>query len=618
MPQGQLSPVVGYLRKISACQPDERADEQLLEIFCRDRDERAFAELLRRHAGMVLAVCRRVLHNLHDAEDAFQATFLVFARRAAAIRKRACLASWLHGVAYRVAMKAKVQTARRHVRQLPLQETAMVQTTPDFLWQDLRPVLDEEIDRLPKKYRQPFVLCYLEGKTNEEAARLLGCARGTIFSRLAWARRRLSKRLTRRGIVLSLTALNLCLAHQATAAGVPAPLMQTTIQAAILANAGKFAVSGLASEQAVSLAKGVMRTMLLTRLKTFGTLLMAVILVGVGAGLLGFRFAAAEGAASSAAVVLAEPAPPKNALDDKVRKAIDRGVEYLKNSQKNGNWERTPASQLIRGGTSALALLGLLESGVKVDDPVMKEGLDYLRDIEPIQTYVISLQTLVFSHAKRPQDKERIQRNVDWLLAARCRDPNGPLLGWTYTKSHSRLTDNSNTQFAVMALDAAQRAGATVLKRDWEEIRDLYLRTQQADGGWVYNPALQGQSTFTMTSAGVCGLLISRDQLKERNEKTDKAIAYGLEFLGNNFSARRGYQYYRLHDLGRVGRLSKTRKLDSKSAGKSYDWYELEAEWLLDHQREDGSWDEGRGLESSPTVSTSFALLFLNSGKKTK
>jgi len=99
MPQGQLSPVVGYLRKISACQPDERADEQLLECFCRDRDERAFAELLRRHAGMVLAVCRRVLHNFHDAEDAFQATFLVFARRAAAVRKRACLASWLHGVA---------------------------------------------------------------------------------------------------------------------------------------------------------------------------------------------------------------------------------------------------------------------------------------------------------------------------------------------------------------------------------------------------------------------------------------------------------------------------------------------------------------------------------------
>src|SRR5438445_12824485 len=114
MPRGQLSPVVGYLRKISARQPDKRTDEQLLESFCRDRDETAFAELLGRHAGMVLAVCRRVLHNVHDAEDAFQATLLVFARRAAAIRKRACLASWLHGVAYRVAMKAKVQAARRH------------------------------------------------------------------------------------------------------------------------------------------------------------------------------------------------------------------------------------------------------------------------------------------------------------------------------------------------------------------------------------------------------------------------------------------------------------------------------------------------------------------------
>src|SRR5260370_3635928 len=313
--------------------------------------------------------------------------------------------------------------------------------------------------------------------------------------------------------------------------------MQTRMKGALLANAGQFAVSGLASEQAVSLAKGVMRTMLLTRLKTFGTLLMAVILVGVGAGLLGSRFAAAEGAASSAAVVLAEPAPPKNALDDKVRKAIDRGVEYLKNSQKNGNWERTPASELVHGGTSALALLALLESSVNVDDPVIKEALDYLRHIEPSQTYVVSLQTLVFSHARQSQDKERIQRNVDWLLAARCREPNGPLFGWTYSKLHSRITDNSNTQFAVMALHAGEHAGAIVQKRDWEEIRDLYLRTQQANGGWVYNAALQGQSTFTMTSAGVCGLLISREQLKEKNEKTDKAIAYGLEVFGNKFDA---------------------------------------------------------------------------------
>jgi hypothetical protein len=394
--------------------------------------------------------------------------------------------------------------------------------------------------------------------------------------------------------------------------------MQATIKAALLANAGTFAVSGLASEQAMSLAKGVMRTMSLTRLRTFGTLLMAVILVGVGAGLLGSRFAAAEGAASSSAVVIAQAAQPKNALDDKVRTAINRGVEYLKNSQTNGHWEKAPESQFVKGGTTALALLGLLESGVKVDDPAIKEGLDYLRHIEPTQTYVISLQTLVFSHARRPQDKERIQRNVDWLLAARCRQANGPLQGWTYTKSNSRITDNSNTQFAVMALHAGEHAGATVQKRDWEEIRDYYLRTQHNDGGWTYNPALQGGTTFTMTSAGVCGLLISREQLQEKSEKSDQALAAGLEFLGLNFAAPRpAHPYYRLHDLGRVGRLSKIRKLDSKSTGKSYDWYRVGAEWLFDHQGDDGSWSE-RGLESSATVSTSFALLFLKSGKKTK
>ncbi|HEV3447193.1 MAG TPA: prenyltransferase/squalene oxidase repeat-containing protein, partial [Gemmataceae bacterium] len=255
-----------------------------------------------------------------------------------------------------------------------------------------------------------------------------------------------------------------------------------------------------------------------------------------------------------------------------------------------------------------------------VDDPAIKEGLHYLRDIEPVQTYAVSLQTLVFSHAKRPQDKELIQRNVDWLLAARCREPNGPLLGWTYSKLRSRITDNSNTQFAVMALHAGEHAGAIVQERDWEEIRDLYLRTQQADGGWVYNPALQGQSTFTMTSAGVCGLLISRKYAKQESEKVDKAIARGLGYLGDRFGVETPvHQYYRLHDLGRLGQLAENRKLKSKAADKSYDWYRLEAQWLLDHQRDDGSWYESRGgFESSATISTSFALLFLTSGKKAK
>src|SRR5205807_9863571 len=213
-----------YLRRIAARQPDAGSDAQLLERFFGKRDEAAFAELLDRHGPLVLAVCRRILQNFHDAEDVFQATFLVLARKGRSLRKRESLASWLHGVAFRIALKARAQAARRHAREQSLGDIPVVDSAPDLIWRDLRPILDEEVNRLPDKYRLPFVLCYLEGKTNEEASHVLGCPRGTIFSRLAWARQRLCRRLTGRGIVLSLAALDFALAGNAGSAAVPAQL----------------------------------------------------------------------------------------------------------------------------------------------------------------------------------------------------------------------------------------------------------------------------------------------------------------------------------------------------------------------------------------------------------
>jgi hypothetical protein len=245
---------------------------------------------------------------------------------------------------------------------------------------------------------------------------------------------------------------------------------------------------------------------------------------------------------------------------------------------------------------------------------VVAKGLDYLREIELTQTYVVSLQTAVFCRSKRMKDRELIQRNVDWLLAARCRVSGGPLLGWTYTRSNSRTADNSNTQFAVLALDAGQDAGAKVHKKDWQEIRDYYLRTQQADGGWAYNPSVRSGSTFTMTSAGVCGLLIARKQLKQADENLDKAMARGLEFLGEHFTVEpQRSQYYHLYGLARAGRLAEKKNVLNLAAEKSYDWYRLGAQWLLDKQAEDGSWKIE--ADFNPEIATSFALLFLAKDK---
>src|SRR5262249_38706610 len=153
----------------------------------------------------VLSVCRRILHHEHeqDAEDAFQATFLILVRRAGAIRKRESIGSWLYGVAYRVARKAKACAARRTPRQAELQDVPRPEPPPEWLWRDLRPVLDEEVNHLPERYRAAFVLCYLSGQTNEQAAQHLGCPLGTVLSRLSRAREMLRTRLARRGLALT-------------------------------------------------------------------------------------------------------------------------------------------------------------------------------------------------------------------------------------------------------------------------------------------------------------------------------------------------------------------------------------------------------------------------------
>jgi RNA polymerase sigma factor (sigma-70 family) len=251
---------------------DSAGDAELLERFVRRRDEAAFEALVRRHGPMVLGVCRRVLHNEADAEDAFQATFLVLARRAAALRQRALVGNWLYGVAHNTALKARAMNQKRRTKE---QAGAAARTpAPDDAWHDLQDVLDEELSRLPEKYRVPIVLCDLEGKAIKEAARLLDVPQGTAASRLARGRALLAARLARHGIVLSGGALAALVAQRAPAAGLPARLVAGTVKAA----AGAPVPGAVAA-----LADGMVRAMLLKKLQLLATAaaLAAAVLVGV-------------------------------------------------------------------------------------------------------------------------------------------------------------------------------------------------------------------------------------------------------------------------------------------------------------------------------------------------
>jgi RNA polymerase sigma factor (sigma-70 family) len=236
----------------------ELSDGQLLERFAVRGEEAAFAALVRRHGPMVLGLCRRVLRHGPDAEDAFQATFLVLFRRARALDRAGSLANWLYTVAYRVALKARADAARRREREGRTMTQARAQS--EEIWSDLQPVLDEELNRLPARYRAAVVVCYLQGKTNSEAARLLGCPAGTVKSRLSRARDLLRARLARRGVALSAGLLAAVLAERAAAA-VPRGLVQAAVQTTVLAAAGK------ALAPAASLAEGVLKAMFVAKIK---------------------------------------------------------------------------------------------------------------------------------------------------------------------------------------------------------------------------------------------------------------------------------------------------------------------------------------------------------------
>src|SRR5262245_55310857 len=258
MSNTHLGSVVRHLRQVAGLsEARELTDAELLKRFVSSGDEDAFALLVCRYGRLVRSVCRQVLHHEQDVDDAFQVTFLVLASRAASIHKTTAVASFLYGVAYRTAMNAKRARTRRGEQQSRSQGCGRDQPFTEAALREVQAILHDEVNALPEKYRAPFVLCCLEGKTRAEPAEELGWKEGTVFCRVARARAELQRRLTRRGVVLTAALCAVELGRTGAAAVRPA-LVNSTIEAALSVAAGKAAAADLVSAAVAALSNGVL------------------------------------------------------------------------------------------------------------------------------------------------------------------------------------------------------------------------------------------------------------------------------------------------------------------------------------------------------------------------
>ena len=285
MPGGHFGAVLHRIERLFASGSVAGLSEgQLIERFATRRDEAAFEALLARYGPMVLGICRQVLRDPADVEDAFQATFLVLVRKAGTLRDRELVGNWLFGVASRVALRARAVSARRRTVEggdAPIEAAARPEP-------ESRPWLHKEVRRLPEKYRVPVVLCYLEGLTHEEAARRLGWPVGTVKGRLSRARALLQQRLTRRGVALSASFLAVALARDSRAA-VPSALVESTVKVGLtVAKGGTLAAVAVASNVA-ALMEGVLNAMFWNKLGTAAATLLVAGVISVGVGGLAYQ-----------------------------------------------------------------------------------------------------------------------------------------------------------------------------------------------------------------------------------------------------------------------------------------------------------------------------------------
>jgi RNA polymerase sigma factor (sigma-70 family) len=384
-----MNGIVRHLRRVALLQNGaDLTDGQLLENYLRQRDETAFEALVRRHGPMVLGVCRRILHNAADAEDAFQATFLVLVRKGASIVPRSLVGNWLHGVARNTALKAKAMNSKRRGKEQ--QAAERIQPEQSGPSQQLQDTLDEELSRLPEKYRVPIILCELQGRTLKEVAVHLGWPQGTVAGRLARARVLLAKRLTQRGLALSAGALTAALAQGSATACVPPATVVSTVKAASAFAAGQAGPAGVIPAKVAALTEGVLKAMLLNKLMRVAGFAVLAVVVAV-------------------LVVLARPAPTNGQPKARILEAQRVPTRTGQKPQAATVWKERHAikveqgTQIFSASVSPDGKLVAVASteGVKLVDAVQGKDLAFL-DLDVAFTTAISGdgKTLATGHVK--------------------------------------------------------------------------------------------------------------------------------------------------------------------------------------------------------------------------
>ncbi|HMP15711.1 MAG TPA: DUF4159 domain-containing protein [Gemmatales bacterium] len=342
----------------------------------------------------------------------------------------------------------------------------------------------------------------------------------------------------------------------------------------------------------------------------------------------------------SASVLMAQQNEP---TPQQVRDAIQKGIEFLKRSQDNqsGNWERFNAAPIqlgdYSGGVTALATLALLESGVNPEEPYMKKALGYLEKLPPKKTYVASLQAIALAQADPVRYGPKVREIIDWLIQVADSSQGGTMLAWGYPLGGVNRPDHSNTQYAVLALREAHAQGIKVPAGVWTKVKKMYLKSQNRSGGWGYNIEQDGSDRLTMTTAGVCGLLICDmsnsvigqpdangefPNCGQRDLENEAALEKGLRQIGSKFTIDIGrnlfegtsFPFYNIYGIERAGRLSGLRFF-ARGQNTLIDWYRMGVRTLLSIQNQSGKWEAKALIDGDPVLATSFSLLFLSKGK---
>jgi RNA polymerase sigma factor (sigma-70 family) len=466
MATAQMDTVIRHLRRAVLGQDGAACtDGQLLASFIDQKDEAAFELLVRRHGSMVFGVCRRIIDNHHDAEDAFQATFLVLARRASSVRPRERVANWLHGVALRTAMKARTMARKRRGREKQVTEMPEPEAPQQRQCCDLQPLLDQELNGLPENYRLAILLCDLEGKAIKEAAQQLGWPQGSLAGRLARGRKLLAMRLASRGVVLSAGSLALVVSQNVASAGVPISLMSSTVEAACIIAAGQATVAGVVPSKVAVLTEELVTTMLLTKLKAWSLPLVALGLLGV----VGSGAAVLVGQTTSTQTKGDQPPRPEasrpSALPEKgvERPAGDAAVGYVR-VDRNPKAPATPyralftkALDVVSGHFEQITSADAFTGRIEALQPVGKRKV--ILEIRTTDEGVFAIWVRVLNEAGKDRTGSELdlERRILRQLDAQSGDllPVPPATGG----SQARQTDEQPKNKAAPNLPTASQRG---------------------------------------------------------------------------------------------------------------------------------------------------------------